>query len=241
MRDVRAVLPVIAIAAGCGRIDFDDRSTDASAVTVDAPYAPYRFVQNTETFNTCQQFTQTVAFSQDVEAGDLIVVEFDYEFGTAIAGTVTDTLASPFAVAVPPDDAIAGYRQYLNYGIAPATGADSVTVTLGDNCQSFFEIRVLEYSGVTTLDVISTSDGSGNAGDVATATPITTTAAGELLIGAVIGRSGTIAGGAGFEVRSSLLSDIIEDQLTGAPGSYQVVADLGAANTTWSASTAAFR
>src|SRR5262249_1499948 len=119
-----------------------------------------------------------------------------------------------------------------------SAGANSVTVTF-DRSAAYPDIRILEYRGVSTLDVAIGAAGSGNFADSGT---VATTTAGDLLVGASTVAGLTSAAGANFTSRiiTTPDGDIAEDRIAGAAGSYNATALLGG-NAGWAMQMVAFK
>ena len=90
------------------------------------------------------------------------------------------------------------------------------------------DIRILEYSGLKSLDVTAAAVGNSATSSSGTAT---TTSANELLVGANMVATRTTGPGAGFtsHIITKPDGDIVEDQRVTATGSYQATAPLSAA------------
>jgi hypothetical protein len=99
-----------------------------------------------------------------------------------------------------------------------------VTVTF-TQAAAFPDIRILEYKGVSTLDVIAAAAGSGTTANSGAAT---TTTANELIFGADTIATTTKAAGASFTARIITVpdSDLAEDRIVTATGSYSATATL---------------
>jgi hypothetical protein len=71
--------------------------------------------------------------------------------------------------------------------------------------------------------------------------PVTTTRAGDILIGFVVGHpSGTVSEGAGFAPRNGFDGDLVEDEPAPTPGTYTPTAMVDP-NGTWTMYGVAFR
>ena len=135
---------------------------------------------------------------------------------------------------------IAGHL--LRKDIAAATaGANVVTVTF-DQPANYADVRAVEYGGVDAtapLDVVASGQGTG----ITSSTPaVTTTNAVDLLVAANLVSTGTIGAGGGFVLRllTDPDSDIVEDRVVSATGSYAATAPLTATGT-WIMQMAAFK
>src|SRR5262249_11464060 len=106
-----------------------------------------------------------------------------------------------------------------------AGGSNTVTVTFNQPA-AFPDVRILEYRGVTTVDVISGASGSGTAANSGSAT---TNLANELIFGANMVATTTASAGTGFTSRiiTSPDGDIAEDKVVTTAGSNSATATLG--------------
>src|SRR6202007_170022 len=90
-------------------------------------------------------------------------------------------------------------RQSIYYTANVVGGNNTVTVTF-NQAAAYPDIRILEYRGVTTLDVTAGASGSGTAANSGSAT---TTSASELIFGA--NTTATLTGSAGSGVTSPII------------------------------------
>ena len=111
-----------------------------------------------------------------------------------------------------------------------AANANTVTVTFSAAATAP-DIRILEYSGLNTtapLDVTAAASGSGTSVSSGSAT---TTSANELILGATTVSAATSGVGSGFTKRIQTVpdSDLVEDQIVTATGSYAATSTVTAA------------
>ena len=99
-----------------------------------------------------------------------------------------------------------------------------MTVTF-NQAAAYPDVRILEYRGVTTLDVTAGASGSGTAANSGAAT---TTSANELIFGANMVATTTKTAGSGFTSRiiTSPDGDIAEDKVVTTAGSNSAAATL---------------
>jgi hypothetical protein len=118
----------------------------------------------------------TIACGISVTSGSLLVVAGGYEGGSN-ASTCADTLGTIYTQA---NVVLNGGRTAVFYGVATASGANTITVTMAG--ATYVRIAYMEVAGTwTTLDASATSTtGSCN---------ITTTAYGDFLFAAISGYS----------------------------------------------------
>ncbi|MCU1240423.1 MAG: hypothetical protein JWO71_1149 [Candidatus Acidoferrum typicum] len=155
--------------------------------------------------------------------------------------TVSDTKTNTYKQAVKFDETSDGHTLAIFYAENIASGPNTITVS--DTISGTLRFAILEYSGVAltnSLDGIpaaahgaSTSPNSGN---------VTTTANGDLLLGAVAtANSASYTAGTGFTIRDIVSSKLIsEDQTQTIAGPVSATTSL-AASDIWSAALAAFK
>src|SRR5262249_4521181 len=118
-------------------------------------------------------------------------------------------------------------RQSIYYAPNIKSGSNTVTVKF-NQAAVYPDIRVMEYRGVTTLDVASGASGTtatGNSGNA------TTTAANELIVGANTVFTGNNGAASGFTLRTITNpdGDLVEDKTVTSIGSYNATAPLSGA------------
>ncbi len=114
-----------------------------------------------------------------------------------------------------------GMRQSIYYAKGILAGGNSVTVTFSQAAASP-DIRILEYSGVDTLNPLDVSIGvSGNA-SIADSGPAAISNANDLIVGANIVNAKNIVAGAPLTARvfTSTNSNIVEDRVVNVAASY---------------------
>ena len=168
--------------------------------------------------------TVSVPFSKVQTAGNLNVVVIGWNDTVTNVQSVTDTQGNAYTPAIGPTSGT-GLRQSIYYASGIAAGTNTVTVKF-TQAATYSDVRVLEYSGITTLDV--TSGGFGKSA-APTSGAATTTAANELIFGADTVYTGNKAPGTGFTARviTSPDSDLAEDRIVTSTGSYSATATLG--------------
>ena len=118
------------------------------------------FIQANSTILTAGSSPATVAYSQNVTAGNLLVV-FAGSTGNAASITVNDSLGTVYTKAISQTgngNNIAAY-----YGVTPASGADSVTVS---GWGTWPAVQVQEWTGITN-QLAGTPTQSANGGGTA--------------------------------------------------------------------------
>ncbi len=111
--------------------------------------------------------------------GDLNVVVVGWNDTTSTVQSVHDSAGNTYSLAVGPTSGT-GLRQSIYYAANIVGGSNTVTVTF-NQAAAFPDVRVLEYRGITTLDVTAGASGSSASASSGSAT---TTSANELIFGA---------------------------------------------------------
>jgi len=169
------------------------------------------------------QTTVSAAYSAAQTAGDLNIVVVGWNDTTSSVTLVQDSQGNAYALALGPTRGT-GLSQSIYYAPNIKGGSNSVTVTF-NQAAAAVDLRVLEYKGVTTLDVKVGASGSGNSASSGSAT---TTTGRELIFGANMVFASTKGAGTNFTSRiiTSPDSDIAEDRIVSATGSYSATATL---------------
>jgi hypothetical protein len=142
---------------------------------------------------------------------------------TSTVQSVKDSAGNTYSLAIGPTTGI-GLRQSIYYAASIVGGNNTVTVTF-NQAATYPDIRILEYRGVSTLDV--TAGASGN-NATANSGAATTTVANELIFGANTVATSTARAGSGFTSRiiTSPDGDIAEDKVVTTAGSNSATAPL---------------
>jgi len=164
-----------------------------------------------------------VTFPGVQTAGDLNVVVVGWDDLTSTVQSVTDSAGNHYSLAIGPTKGT-GLQQSIYYASSIVGGSNTVTVTF-NQAAAFPDIRILEYQGVSTLDVTAGASGSASP---TTSGSATTTAANELIFGANYIATETQGPGTGFTTRIISVpdSDIAEDEVSTAVGSFSATAPL---------------
>jgi len=159
--------------------------------------------------------------------------------------TITDTRGNTYKKAIQINQTTDGDTLAIYY--AESIGGGPNTVTVSDTVADTLRFAILEYSGVATsgsLDVMAVTQGNSatpNSGATAT-----TTANGDLLLGAILtADQEAYTAGSGYTIEESVPGEpgtklIVEDQIQATAGTASASATLGAANN-WAAGVAAFK
>jgi hypothetical protein len=158
--------------------------------------------------------------------------------------TVTDTRGNTYRTALQFNETKDGNTLAIFY--AENIGGGANTVTVSQSVSAALRFAILEYTGIATsgsLDV--TVKGQGNSG-TASSGNLTTTANGDLLLGAVMTADPeSYTAGAGYEIEESVPGSpntklVAEDQIQRNAGSVAASATLGSSDI-WAAGLAAFK
>jgi hypothetical protein len=136
---------------------------------------------------------------------------------------VQDTAGNVYTRAIAPTVG-AGLQQSIYYAPNIIGGANSVTVTF-NGAAPYPDIRILQYRGVSAVDTTAGASGSGTTTNSGAAT---TTSNNALVFGASMVSSWTTGAGTGFTARiiTPVDSDIAEDRIITAAGSYNATASI---------------
>lgn len=164
-----------------------------------------------------------VSYVSPQTVGDLNVVVVGWNNSTSTVQSIQDSAGNTYSLAIGPTTGTS-LRQSIYYASNIKGGSNTVTVTF-NQATAFPDIRILEYRGVTTLDVVAGASGSGTTANSGSAT---TTAANELIVGANMVSSLTTGPGSGFTTRiiTSPDGDIVEDRVVTSTGSYSATSPL---------------
>jgi len=167
--------------------------------------------------------TVNVSYPAAQTLGDLNVMVVGWNDTTSTVQSVKDSAGNTYNLAIGPTTGT-GLRQSIYYAPNIKSGSNTVTVTFSQ-AVAFPDIRILEYRGVTTLDVKAGASGSATSASSGAAT---TTSANELIVGAETTENTTVAAGSGFTARiiTSPDSDLVEDKVVTTAGSNSATATL---------------
>jgi uncharacterized protein YciI len=201
--------------------------TFANGYTYNA--TPIAFVQIAAATPQTASTTVPVTFVSAQAAGDLNIVVVGWNDVTQTVKSVVDSKGNTYSLAVGPTlNTSGGVTQSIYYAkniAAAAAGSNIVTVTFSA-AATYPDVRIVEYSGVNTLDVSAGTTGSSATSSSGAAT---TTVANELVFGANTVVTLTTAAGSGFTSRliSAPDGDIAEDKIVTAASSNTATATIG--------------
>ena len=170
--------------------------------------------------------TVSVTFPHAQSAGDLNIVVVGWNDITSSVQLVKDSAGNTYNLAIGPTSGTA-LQQSIYYAPNIVGGSNTVTVTF-NQAAAYPDVRILEYSGVTTLDAKAGAIGNSTAANSGAAT---TTSAYELIFGADMVGTMTRAAGSGFTSRIITVpdGDIAEDKIVTTAGSNSATATLSSA------------
>jgi hypothetical protein len=163
-----------------------------------------------------------VTFPGAQTAGDLNIVVVGWNDTTSAVQSVKDSAGNTYTLAIGPTAGTA-LQQSIYYAANIVVGSNTVTVTF-NQAATYPDIRILEYRGVSTLDV--SAGASGNSASASSGSA-TTTSASELIFAANTVFTGNGAAGSGFTSRIITADgDIAEDKIVTTAGSNSATATL---------------
>jgi hypothetical protein len=165
----------------------------------------------------------TVSYQAPQRAGDLNIVVVGWNDTTSSVSSVTDSAGNPYRLAIGPTGGI-NLSQAIYYAANISGGSNAVTVTFNKSA-SYPDIRILEYSGVSTLD--ATAGAAGNS-SVSSSGSVTTSFANELIFAANMVATITQGSIGNFTTRiiTTPDSDIAQDSIVSTTGSFNASAQL---------------
>src|SRR6201981_2141384 len=143
--------------------------------------------------------TVSAAYKSAQTAGELNVVGVGWDSSSITLKSLTDSKGNSYKLAVSYVDST-GITQAIYYApniVAATAGATTVTATLSAST-GWPDLRILEYSGVNTLDKTASAKGTAT---TANSGSVNTTQGNELLFGAVYSYGTTIGPGSGYTSR----------------------------------------
>ncbi len=188
----------------------------------------------------------TVPYTAAQTAGNLNVAIVGWNDSTAQISSVTDSKGNVYQLAVGPTvlTGSAPFSQAIYYAksiVAATGGANAVTVRF-NAAAIYADVRILEYSGVDTVNPVDAAVGSTGNGATSNSGAVVTKNANDLLVGANMVWTATTGPGSGLTQRmiTNPDGDIVEDRVVTAVGSYSAGAPLRSAGP-WMMHMVAFR
>jgi hypothetical protein len=178
---------------------------------------PITFVQKTD-FDPGDDASVGNLTLAPVAPGDTILVCVVFS-GTGTA-QVTDDKGDAFTAVVGPFGSSQGTVSYIFAAIGVLGNEQSIHVEF-TGPKIYTELYALEYRGIKAFDVGTTAYGTGG---LAKTPNVFTAVANELLF--AFGVDDIVTVGSGFTARDTANSDLVEDQIAGAAGSYDATATM---------------
>ena len=166
----------------------------------------------------------SVTYPSAQTAGNLNVVVVGWNDTSSSVQSVTDSHSNTYTLAVGPIRGT-GLSQSIYYAKNIASGSNTVTATF-NQAAAAVDMRVLEYSGVDTLNPLdATASGTGSSSTASSGSALTN-AGNELVVAADTVATGNAGPGPGFTKRiiTSPDSDLVEDEIVSTAGTYGATA-----------------
>jgi hypothetical protein len=192
----------------------------------------------------CPQTDQdqvTVAYTNTQTAGNVNILAIGWNDVTANITSVTDSAGNTCQAAVPTSQQMANsLSQAIYYATNILSGSNTVTVMF-DQPAHFVDLRATEYAGLIQGDPFDAGSSGNGSGLLADSGPLTTGQTNELLFAAGTTTGSFIGPAAGYVERMYTRpdSDIVEDMVADAAGTYDATAPCGASG--WVMQVAAFK
>jgi hypothetical protein len=185
----------------------------------------------------------TVPYTAAQKAGDLNVVVVGWNNSTTQVSSVTDKNGNSYKLAAGPTVLTGSvpFSQAIYYAKNILAGANSVTVKFNAGAP-YPDVRIMEYSGIDTNSPVDVAVGTTGSSATSNSGAVTTTNSSDLLVGANYVWTSNAGTGAGFTQRilTNPNSDLVEDRLVTAKGSYSASSTLSNAGP-WVMQMVAFR
>src|ERR1700722_15112699 len=188
--------------------------------------------------------TVSVKYAAAQTAGHLNVIVVGWNDSTSGVNSITDSSHNMYLVAAGPTTSPGAGTQVIYYAqniAAAAAGANTVTVTFNTTVK-FPDVRIVEYSGISTSGALDVSVGANGSGTSLSSGATTTSNANDLLVGAdyIGATSRTVGSGYTQRLYTSPDSDLVEDRVVAATGSYSA-SSTQSPSSWWVMQMAAFR
>ena len=195
-----------------------------------------------QNFTTPQtpQSQVSVAYSSAQTAGNANIVAVGWNDTNASIVSLGDSAGNAYQTAIPTFRGN-GLSQAICYATNISAGTNTVTVTFNQPA-AFVDLRVTEYSGMGPGSVFEGGTSGTGIGTTADSGPLTVGTINDLVFGAGMTADTFTGAGGGFTLRviTSPDSDIVEDQIAAATGSYSATASLNS-TTAWLMQLGAFK
>ncbi len=204
-------------------LNISSYSGSATATTLTAG-AGINYVQGAAHSGMTSPLAITVTYPQAQSAGNLNVVSVGWNDQIGTLSSITDSAGNTYALAIRPtrhpDGQATQYLYYAKNIVAAAAGTNTVTVTLSEGDLAWPEIRVAEYSGLSTTNPLDVAVGQTGSGANTSSGQLTTTHANDLIVAINYVQHSTTGPGPGYVQRYIQNGNILEDRVTTATGTY---------------------
>jgi hypothetical protein len=219
-------------AHAAGAVDVVVTNTDGQKGTKTGGYTftsstgggPIGFVQVKAATPQTPSSSVAVTYPVAQTAGNLNIVAVGWNDTTSTVSSISDSQGNTYTLAIGPTTGT-GLRQSIYYASNIRGGSNTVTVTF-NQAAIWVDVRVLEYSGLSTTSPLDVTAGAAGTGTSASSGAATTTVANELIFAAGMTTATFKSAGTGFVSRiiTSPDADIAEDQVVTSTGSYNATA-----------------
>ena len=181
------------------------------------------YVQSAKYNNDGGGTSMSATLANAVKAGNTLIVVVSWGDKNAPSLTASDDAGNVYKIATSAFDSRNRQGLAILYALNAKAGASKTTVSLGANL-GYHRLIVTEYSGISSLDKTAMKTGtSTTSANSVTSGNVTTTAANELIFGAVMDDAGqnNITAGSGFTQRSYVNNKDLacQDKIQAAAGS----------------------
>lgn len=199
-----------------------------------------KFVQQNFSTPQAPQSQVSIAYSNAQTAGNANIVAVGWNDTSASIIAISDSAGNTYQTAIPTFRGN-GLSQAIYYATNISAGTNTVTATFSQPAV-FVDLRATEYSGLAPGNVFDGGASGTGIGTSADSGPSTVGTINDLLFGAGMTADTFIGAGSGFTLRviTSPDSDIVEDRIAAATGSYSATASLNT-STAWLMQLASFR
>jgi hypothetical protein len=225
---------VITLQIGCGGSGGDSK-INPTTTTNESTARTISFIQLAYATPQSAQLTVPVPFGRAQTSGNLNIVVVGWSDTTAAVSSVTDSLGNVYTLAVGPTThpgsagtfSLTQSIYFAKNIVGAAANANTVTVRF-TVAAALADIRILEYTGIDPVNPVDGIASAIGTDAFADSGAVTTTHANDLLFGANTVFTSTWGAGTGFTSRviTAPDSDIAEDRVVSAVGSYSASAPL---------------
>jgi hypothetical protein len=199
------------------------------------------YVQGNYACPQTDQSQVTVTYTNTQTAGNVNILAIGWNDVTANLTSVTDSAGNTYQAAVPTSQNMNNsLSQAIYYATNILSRSNTVTVMF-DQPAHYVDLRATEYAGLIKGDPFDVGTSGNGQGLLADSGPLTTGQTNELLFAAGT-TTGSFAGpGIGYVIQMYTRpnSDIVEDMVADAAGTYNAMAPCGASG--WVMQVAAFK